>query len=193
MLKDYLEVKPILETPRLILRTLTPDDVPDLRRWLARDEIYTYWGRPASKGEREPETMFVDPRPWVKRKPSPDFKWGMVSKDTNTVIGDISVFDIENSRMGSVGYRLDPDLWGQGYTSEALAAAVDFIFTRTELDRLHATADVRNVASNRVLEKCGFVHEGTIRHGKMVSVYCDYNIWGMLREDYEAAVRGNVL
>ena len=193
MLKDHLEVKPILETPRLILRTLTPDDVPDLRRWLARDEVYTYWGRPASKGEREPETMFVDPRPWVKRKPSPDFKWGMVSKDTNTVIGDISVFDIENSRMGSVGYRLDPDLWGQGYTSEALAAAVDFIFTHTELDRLHATADVRNVASNRVLEKCGFVHEGTIRHGKMVSTYCDYHIWGMLREDYEAAVRGNAL
>lgn len=193
MLKDYLVNKPILETPRLILRPLTPDDVPDLRRWLARDEIYTYWGRPASKGEREPETMFVDPRPWVKRKPSPDFKWGMVSKDTNTVIGDISVFDIENSRMGSVGYRLDPDLWGQGYTSEALAAAVDFIFTHTELDRLHATADVRNVASNRVLEKCGFVHEGTVRHGKMVSVYCDYHIWGLLREDYEAAARGNVL
>lgn len=193
MLKDYLENKPTLETPRLILRPLTPDDVPDLRRWLARDEIYTYWGRPASKGEREPELMFVDPRPWVKRKPSPDFKWGMVSKDTNTVIGDISVFDIENNRMGSVGYRLDPDLWGQGYTSEALAAAVDFIFTHTELDRLHATADVRNTASNRVLEKCGFVHEGTIRHGKMVSTYCDYNIWGMLREDYEAAVKGNVL
>ena len=193
MLKDYLENKPTLETPRLILRPLTPDDVPDLRRWLARDEIYTYWGRPASKGEREPETMFVDPRPWVKRKPSPDFKWGMISKDTNTVIGDISVFDIENNRMGSVGYRLDPDLWGQGYTSEALAAAVDFIFTHTELDRLHATADVRNTASNRVLEKCGFVHEGTIRHGKMVSTYCDYHIWGMLREDYEAAVRGNAL
>ena len=50
-----------------------------------------------------------------------------------------------------------------------------------------------DVATNRVLEKCGFVHEGTVRHGKMVSVYCDYHIWGMLREDYEAAVRGNVL
>mgnify|MGYP002515260086 CR=1 FL=1 len=184
MLKDYLENKPTLETPRLILRPLTPEDVPDLRRWLARDEVYTYWGRPASKGEREPETMFVDPRPWVKRKPSPDFKWGVVCRDTNTVIGDISVFDIENSRMGSVGYRLDPDLWGQGYTSEALATAVDFIFTHTELDRLHATADVRNVASNRVLEKCGFIREGTVRQGKMVSVYCDYHIYGLLKSDY---------
>ena len=205
MLKDYLENKPIIETPRLLLRPLTADDVPDLRRWLARDEIYTYWGRPVSKGEREPETMFVDPRPWVKRKPSPDFKWGMVLKATPSVsltadsslkreplgrvIGDISVFDIENSRMGSVGYRLDPDLWGNGYATEALQAVVRFIFTCTELDRLQATADVRNTASNRVLAKCGFVLEGTIRRGKMVSTYCDYNIWGMLREDFDALTR----
>lgn len=187
MLKDYLENKPILETTRLLLRPLTADDAPDLRRWLARDEIYTYWGRPASKGEREPETMFIDPRPWVKRKPSPDFKWGVVSRDTNAVIGDISVFDIENSRMGSVGYRFDPEVWGNGYATEALREAVRFIFTHTELDRLQATADVRKTASNRVLEKCGFVLEGTIRHGKMVSTYCDYNIWSMLREDFEAA------
>jgi ribosomal-protein-alanine N-acetyltransferase len=185
MLNDYLTSKPTLETSRLILRSLVPEDAASLRRWLARDEIYTYWGRKASKGEREPELMFIDPRPWVKRKPDPDFKWGIVLKETNAVIGDVSIFDIENARMGSVGYRLDPDLWGHGYVTEALRAAVEFIFTHTELDRLHAAADVRNTASNRVLEKCGFVHEGTIRHGKMVSVYCDYHIWGLLREDWE--------
>ena len=185
MLNDYLTAKPTLETSRLILRSLVPEDAASLRRWLARDEIYTYWGRKASKGEREPELMFIDPRPWVKRKPDPDFKWGIVLKETNAVIGDVSIFDIENARMGSVGYRLDPDLWGHGYVTEALRAAVEFIFTHTELDRLYATADVRNTASNRVLEKCGFVHEGTIRHGKMVSVYCDYHIWGLLREDWE--------
>ena len=185
MLNDYLTAKPTLETSRLILRSLVPEDAASLRRWLARDEIYTYWGRKASKGEREPELMFIDPRPWVKRKPDPDFKWGIVLKETNAVIGDVSIFDIENARMGSVGYRLDPDLWGHGYVTEALRAAVEFVFTHTELDRLHATADVRNTASNRVLEKCGFVHEGTIRHGKMVSVYCDYHIWGLLREDWE--------
>lgn len=187
MLKDYLETKPVLDTPRLLLRSLTPSDVSDLRRWLAREEIYTYWGRPVSKNEREPELMFIDARPWVKRKPSPDFKWGVVLRESSSVIGDVSIFDIENSRMGCVGYRFDPDHWGQGYASEALQAAVDFIFTHTELDRLQATADVRNTASNRVLEKCGFLKEGTVRRGKMVSTYCDYNIWGLLREDWEQA------
>ena len=45
--------------------------MPDLKEWLGRDEIYTYWGRKASKGEKNPELMFIDPRPWIKRKPSP--------------------------------------------------------------------------------------------------------------------------
>ena len=58
------------------------------------------------------------------------------------------------------------------------------LFEDTEIERLNGRADVRNIASNKVMQKCGFVKEGTVRQGKMVSVYCDYNIYGMLREDY---------
>lgn len=50
MLKDYEINKPVLETDRLIIRPLTEADVPDLKEWLGRDEIYTYWGlNPYSK------------------------------------------------------------------------------------------------------------------------------------------------
>lgn len=54
MLKDYLTDKPILETDRLIIRTLNANDVADLKEWLGRDEIYTYWGRKASRNEKIP-------------------------------------------------------------------------------------------------------------------------------------------
>ena len=50
---------PTLETDRLILRELKPEDADDLRTWLGRDEIYTYWGRPASKGEKNPELLSI--------------------------------------------------------------------------------------------------------------------------------------
>ena len=49
MLKDYEIDKPILETDRLIIRVLNENDCADLKEWLGRDEIYTYWGRKASK------------------------------------------------------------------------------------------------------------------------------------------------
>ena len=53
MLKDYEIDKPILETDRLIIRTLNVNDVADLKEWLGREEIYTYWGRKANKNERK--------------------------------------------------------------------------------------------------------------------------------------------
>lgn len=185
MLKDYEQNKPSLATERLTLRPLTAEDAPDLKEWLGLDEIYTYWGRKASKGERDPELLFIDARPWVKRKPSQDFNWGIVWKESGKVIGMLAIFDVQNQRMASVGYRLHPAYWRQGIVTEALRRAVDFVFSETELQRLEATADVRNVASLRVLEKCGFIREGTVRQGKMVSVYCDYAIFGLLRSDWE--------
>ncbi len=65
MLKDYRENKPTLTTERVILRPMRPEDAADLKEWLGLDEIYTYWGRKATSGEKNPESMFVDKRPWV--------------------------------------------------------------------------------------------------------------------------------
>jgi len=174
---------PRLETDRLVLRELSKNDIEDLRKWLGHEEIYTYWGRKANKGEKNPELLFIDPRPNVHRKPSSDFIWGIERKDTNEVIGEIEVFDIENDRFGMVGYRIAPWLWNIGICTEAMMRVVDFIFSETAIDRLQGNVDVRNIGSNKVLEKSGFILEGTIRHGKMCSNYCDYNIWGLIRDD----------
>ncbi|MDE7289400.1 MAG: GNAT family N-acetyltransferase, partial [Oscillospiraceae bacterium] len=93
MIKECMWI-PTLETERLFLRELTADDADDLRKWLGLDIVYKYWGRPAGKGEKNPELLFIDPRPHVKRKPSHDFIWGIVNKETGKVIGMIEVFDV---------------------------------------------------------------------------------------------------
>ena len=185
-MKECLYI-PELETERLTLRKLLETDADDLREWLGRDEVYTYWGRPAGKGEKNPELLFIDPRPQVKRKPSHDFIWGIELKSTHKVVGILEIFDVENDRMGKVGYRVAPPLWNSGICTEAMKRAMDFVFQETPLDRLETTVDVKNTGSNRVLEKCGFRLEGTVRHGKMGTRYCDYNIWGFIRDDYAAS------
>ena len=183
MLKECLWI-PKLETERLFLRKLTPADADGLREWLGLDIVYQYWGRSAGKGEKNPELLFIDPRPNVKRKPSHDFIWGIENKEDNRVIGMIEVFDVENDRLGNIGYRVNPDFWSKGICTEALKRVVDFIFSETTLDRLNAEADIENVASNMVLKKCGFTLEGCIRNGKMGSRYCTYNIYGYIRDDF---------
>ena len=106
----------------------------------------------------------------------------IVNKPTK-VIGDLWVYLIENDRMASVAIRLAPVRQGMGFGTEALSAMTRFCFANTELKRLWAEVDVRNIPSQRMLEKCGFQREGLIRQGKMVSTWCDYYIYGMLSTD----------
>ena len=69
------------------------------------------------------------------------------------------------------------------YGTESLSAMTKFCFEHTELRRLWTEVDVRNIASCRVLEKCGYTREGSIRQGKMVNTWCDYYIYGILASD----------
>ena len=132
MLTDYEKNTPSLETQRLMLRPMTEKDVPDLEKWLGLDEVYTYWGRKASKGEKNPELLFIDPRPWVKRKPSQDFNWGVVLRENGKAIGEVAIFNVQNQRMASVAYRLHPAYWRQGIVTEALQQAIDDNFWQAE-------------------------------------------------------------
>lgn len=177
-LNDYLNEKPVLKTGRLTLRALCRDDVPALSEWLRDASVYRYWGANMGKNDKNPALMFEK-----EPKPTKSFHWGIVCNDDGKAIGEMWVYLIENDRMAKVAYRLNPAYHGNGYATEALRKAVEFCFENTELQRLWTAVDVRNVASCRVLEKCGFTHEGTVRQGKMGTSWCDYRLYGMLKDD----------
>ena len=179
-LADYVNNKPTIVTDRLVMRPMTVADVPALKEWMPDKSIYTYWGKGPSKAEKNPELLFEK-----EEKPTKSFHLGIAEKDSDKVIGDIWVYLIEKDRMASVAVRLAKNCHGKGYGTEALSAMVGFCFEKTELKRLWTEVDVRNVASQRILERCGFVREGLIRQGKMVNTWCDYYIYGMLDSDYE--------
>lgn len=180
MLKDYVENKPVLHTSRLTLRKMTANDIEDLRSWMSDREMYKYWGKSAGRADKDPSLLFAKPD-----KPTKSFHWGIQKNETGSVIGEMWVYLIENDRMAKVACRIAEKCKGNGYATEALMAAEEFCFENTELHRLWTDVDVRNVPSYRVLEKCGFIREGLIRQGKMVSTWCDYYIYGILREDWE--------
>ncbi len=64
---------------------------------------------------------------------------------------------------GELGYWLGEAFWGRGIVSAAVTAFVPAVMARCGLRRVGAWAMVDNVRSIRVLEKCGFVHEGVQR------------------------------
>jgi RimJ/RimL family protein N-acetyltransferase len=63
---------------------------------------------------------------------------------------------------------------------------VDYLFLSRELMRVQATADVSNIASQRVLEKNGFTKEGIIRKsGFNRGKWCDDCLYSILREEWK--------
>jgi RimJ/RimL family protein N-acetyltransferase len=74
----------------------------------------------------------------------------------------------------------------KGYATEATELMVDYLFLSKEIARVQAIVDVRNKASQRVLEKAGFQREGTVRdgyfnRGEWRSEY----IYGFLRKEWK--------
>jgi ribosomal-protein-alanine N-acetyltransferase len=66
-------------------------------------------------------------------------------------------------RSASLGYCFDDAAWGHGYATEAVRVLLRWAFDTLDLNRAQAETDTRNVASARVLEKLGFMREGTLR------------------------------
>jgi RimJ/RimL family protein N-acetyltransferase len=91
----------------------------------------------------------------VTRKERPLELIGMISARRSVETGG------SESAGVSFGYWLGKDHWGAGYATEAAQAMIDAVFTLTAADRLEANARVINPASRRVLEKCGFRHDGS--------------------------------
>jgi [ribosomal protein S5]-alanine N-acetyltransferase len=62
----------------------------------------------------------------------------------------------------NISYHLDPAFWGNGYAVELARAAITYGTEVLRQNWIVGLVRPVNIASRRVLEKCGFVHEGNI-------------------------------
>ena len=115
--------------------------------------------------------------------------WVMVLRDTGRVVGTIGFiwYSAENC-SAEVGYSLSREYWNRGLASQALRAVAAEAFRSLPLNRLEAQHDLRNPASGRVMEKCGFRREGVLR-GRVYNKgeYVDVALWSLLRSDLSDA------
>jgi ribosomal-protein-alanine N-acetyltransferase len=94
-------------------------------------------------------------------------------------------------RSASLGYCLDDAAWGQGYATEAARGVLQWAFDTLDLNRVQAETDTRNTASARVLEKLGFIREGTLREDCVVNGdVSDSWVYGLIRRDWRASGAG---
>jgi len=82
------------------------------------------------------------------------------------------------------GYALSTAYQGRGHMTAALGSLLPELFARTSLYRIEARCSVENLASQRVLEKLGFVREGTLRgYFQMDGRRVDNFLFAITRDD----------
>jgi RimJ/RimL family protein N-acetyltransferase len=94
--------------------------------------------------------------------------WAVADPETDELLGNISVFDIDRHGDAEIGYWSHPDARGRGVMSEACGLVVRHAFVPDDdgglgLRRLHVVAAADNTASRRVIESNGFVDVGRQR------------------------------
>ena len=175
---------PIITTPRLVLRWVSEDDVDSLYEIFSDPQVMRYWSTaPLSNREAAADLQ----REIAEGNESERmFKWGVALRDSNTVIGTATLFNLslDNGRA-ELGYAMGRAYWGKGYMNEALKALVSYTFDVMELRRLEADVDPRNAASIRTLERLGFQREGFLRERWHVNGEIqDAIFYGLLRHEW---------
>ena len=166
--KPFERVDWPVRTERLSIRPVTPDDFRRLYEIRAMPEV-THWltGRPTSYDD------------YVERYGTPArLDSTLVVELDGTIIGDlflgvetpysqVEVRDRAEASQAAMGWLLDPAYAGQGYATEAAAAALRICFEDLGLRRVVAGAFADNDASIRVMARLGMRIEGRAVRGSL--------------------------
>ncbi len=178
---------PTLRTARLLLRPFGDGDGDDLFALHSNAFVLRYWDAP----------------PWSERARSARFIAAcrqLADEGTGARLAVERVADgafigwcgltrwNRDYRSASLGYCFADAAWGHGYATEAARGLLRWAFDALDLNRVQAETDTRNLASARVLEKLGFVREGTLREDCIVTgEVSDSWVYGLIRRDWQVA------
>lgn len=88
--------------------------------------------------------------------------WVLALNDSGKIVGSLAFKGIDGSGMVEIGYGMNPGNEGKGLMTEAVSAVVRWASRQPEVRSIEAETAPDNIASQRVLEKAGFVPKGFI-------------------------------
>ncbi|KAF2518002.1 GNAT family N-acetyltransferase [Flavobacterium foetidum] len=149
---------PVVETERLLLDRVTDSDVKEVFQLRSNPETMKYIPRPLvtnHEGALEHIKMIND-----KIEENICINWGIRLKGSPKLLGIIGFYRMQPENYRSeIGYMLNPDFHGKGIITEAVKKLIKFGFEELKLHSIEAVIDPENTASEKVLQKCGFVKE----------------------------------
>jgi len=170
---------PELATARLFLKQILPEDQAFIFEGLSHPEVIPFYGVRYDSFDATKAQM-----DWYEGliREGTGIPWKMVHKETGEHLGVIAVYLFKpEHRKAEIGFWLLPRFWGKGYAVEALKAVILYWKQERALHRLEGFVEEGNDASSRLLERAGFVYEGTMRDCEIKNgAFISLKVYGLI-------------
>ena len=152
-----------LETERLLLRNLTPEDYRAAFLWCGDPDVARYMVYPVY-------TRAEDVKAWLETldPENPDeYDAGIVLKSTGELIGSGGLYYRPEDDLWTIGYNLRKDQWGHGYAREMIEGLLEQVRKDRDVRGIRGTFAAANHRSQRVMEKLGMTYVEDVTLSKL--------------------------
>ena len=162
-----------IETPRLLLRPLSPDDLEWLVALRGNADVMRYIGSDgAVPREKTVQRLERYLHCWSEHGLGMFGIRYREAGDAGDAVGWAGLQPLEQSGEIEVGYAFGKSEWGRGLATESAKAVIAWGFRERGLDRIVAVASPENTASRKVMDKLGMRFEGIrYRYGQDCAYY----------------------
>ncbi len=176
-----------IETERLLLRRFEYTDNEAMRKyWVADEKIQSMYSEPVYTTEDQVKALLDQ---YIGSYGREDYyRWAIVDKESGECIGQIAYFLVDSkNHFAEIEYCVGEAFQRRGLATEATKAVVAYGFEKMNLHKVQICTKTMNTPSKRVIEKCGFTYEGTLRdYFYMDGKYVGRLFFSMLRDEYKA-------
>ena len=152
-----------LETERLLLRNLTPEDYRAAFLWCGDPDVARYMVYPVY-------TRAEDVKAWLETLDPEDpdeYDAGIVLKSTGELIGSGGLYYRPEDDLWTIGYNLRKDQWGHGYALEMIEGLLEQVRRDRDVRGIRGTFAAANHRSQRVMEKLGMTYVEDVTLSKL--------------------------
>lgn len=147
-----------LETERLYLREMTPDDAVFAFNLNADLDVIKYTGdKPFDSVDAAKEFL----KQYDHYRKYGFGRWGVELKETGDLLGWCGLKYTESLNEYDIGFRFLKKNWNKGYATEAAIHCIEIGFNKFGMDKIVGRVMKENIASIKVLTKLGFEFKET--------------------------------
>ena len=173
------------------IQYISPDDLEDICTMLEKESVcrYLFFGPNTYEVTRAYFTPLIESISKElsihKRPTSPVFT--IRSKGTGEFAGQWGLLPVEFCPAAYlIGYQIDDEWIGRGFGTEACEFLIYYACTQTDAYRLNGDTASENVASMKIMKKCGFTYEGrSPKYWYAGGRYYDQVLYGLLKENVD--------